>query len=223
MTSTSTGSSRIVVLGGTGYAGSLIVEEAAQRGHDVVAVSRTAPQSLPVGASHRAGDVRDAAFLADVLDGADVVIATSSPRGELAEPGVLRGAYAELARIAESNGVRLGVIGGAGSLHVSEGGPLLVDTPDFPDAFLTEARELGGVLEDLRGDTGELDWFFLSPAAGFGGYAPGERTGSYRVGGDVLVSDEKGESFISGADLAIAVADEIEEPAHRNARFTVAY
>jgi putative NADH-flavin reductase len=132
MTSTSTGSSRIVVLGGTGYAGSLIVEEAARRGHDVVAVSRTAPATLPAGASHRAGDLRDAAFLADVLDGADAVVATSSPRGELAEPGVLRAAYDQLARLAEDKGVRLGVIGGAGSLHVSEGGPLLVDTPEFP-------------------------------------------------------------------------------------------
>jgi putative NADH-flavin reductase len=223
MTSTSTGSSRIVVLGGTGYAGSLIVEEAARRGHDVVAVSRTAPATLPAGASHRAGDLRDAAFLADVLDGADAVVATSSPRGELAEPGVLRAAYDQLARLAEDKGVRLGVIGGAGSLHVSEGGPLLVDTPEFPAEFQTEARELGAVLEDLRAETGELDWFFLSPAAGFGGYAPGERTGSYRVGDDVLVSDEKGESFISGADLAIAVVDEIEQPAHRRARFTVAY
>ena len=46
---------RIVVLGGTGYAGTGIVTEAASRGHDVLSVSRTAPASLPEGAAHRAG------------------------------------------------------------------------------------------------------------------------------------------------------------------------
>jgi putative NADH-flavin reductase len=215
--------SRITVLGGTGYAGAHIVEEAASRRHEVVAASRKAPASLPQGVEHRAGDLRDTGFLREALEGADVVIATSSPRGDLAEPGVLRAAYRDLARIAQERGVRLGVVGGAGSLHASEGGPLLVDTPDFPEAFRDEARELNAVLEDLRADDGDLDWFFLSPAAGFGAFAPGERTGSYRTGGDVLVSDEKGESFISGADLAIAVVDEIETPAHRRERFTVAY
>jgi putative NADH-flavin reductase len=39
----------------------------------------------------------------------------------------------------------------------------------------------------------------------------------------VLLTDENGESHISGADLAIALVDEIETPAHRRTRFTVAY
>ena len=30
-------------------------------------------------------------------------------------------------------------------------------------------------------------------------------------------------SFIGGADFALALVDEIEQPAHRRARFTVAY
>jgi putative NADH-flavin reductase len=68
-----------------------------------------------------------------------------------------------------------------------------------------------------------LDWFFLSPAAVFGAYAPGEAVGTYRVGDDVLLADAEGNSAISGADLADAVVDEIERPAHRRARFTVAY
>lgn len=32
-----------------------------------------------------------------------------------------------------------------------------------------------------------------------------------------------GESFISGADYAVVFIDEIDKPAHRQARFTVAY
>lgn len=214
---------RIVILGGTGYAGGHLVQEAASRGHDVLAVSRTVPDSLPQGAEHLAGDLRDPALLETALDRADVLIATVSPRGELAEEGLLRGLYADLARSSGRKGVRLGVIGGAGSLQVAEGGPKLVDTSEFPDAFRQEASELDAVLEDLRAADEELDWFFVSPAAGFGAYAPGERTGSYRLGGDVLLADENGDSHLSGADLAIALIDEVENPVHRRARFTVAY
>lgn len=81
---------------------------------------------------------------------------------------------------------------------------------------------MASVLDDLRSSDDALDWFFVSPAAGFGGYAPGEPLGHYRIGGDVLLTDENGESFISAADLAAAVVDEIEQPRHRRMRFTVA-
>lgn len=214
---------RIIVLGGTGYAGGHIVAEAAGRGHDVIAVSRTAPASLPAGVTHRAVDLRETAQLGELVDGADVVIATVSPRGDLAEPGALRGVYTALREVAAEKRVRLGVIGGAGSLQVAEGGPKLVDTPAFPEAFAAEARELDAVLEDLRDEGEELDWFFVSPAAMFNGMNPGEATGTYRVGGDVLMADENGNSELSGADLGLAIVDEVERPAHRRARFAVAY
>lgn len=215
--------SRIIVLGGTGYTGAAIVAEAARRGHEVLAVSRTAPDSLPQGATHRSLDLQDREQLGAVLDGADVVIAASSPRGDLAAEGALRAIYASVAEESAARGVRVGVIGGAGSLRVSEDGPLLSQTPDFPEAFQLEAAELSAVLADLRQSPEQLDWFFVSPAAGFGSYAPGEAKGTYRVGGEVLLSDDDGESFISGADLALAVVDEIETPAHRRQRFGVAY
>lgn len=85
--------SRIVVLGGTGYAGGHIVQEAAARGHQVLAASRTAPASLPDSAEHRVLDLGGEDYadaLAALVEGADVVIATSSPRGDLAGQGVLR-------------------------------------------------------------------------------------------------------------------------------------
>lgn len=214
---------RIIVLGGTGYAGGHIVAEAAGRGHEVVAVSRTAPKSLPTGATHRAADLRDPALLGELVDGSDVVIATVSPRGDLSEPGALRGIYTALRGVAAQKGVRLGVIGGAGSLQVAEGGPKLIDTPEFPEPFTVEARELDAVLEDLRGEDEQLDWFLVSPAATFNATNPGEATGTYRVGDDVLLADEDGNSELSGADLGLAIVDEIEKPAHRRTRFTVAY
>lgn len=214
---------RIVVLGGTGYAGTGIVTEAASRGHDVLSVSRTAPASLPEGAAHRAGDLRDETLLQEVTKGADVVIAASAPRGDLAEPGTLRAAYAAAARIAGEQGARFGVVGGAGSTFVAEGGPRVQDTPDFPEAFKPEAKELTDVLADLREDTTGLDWFFVSPAGGFGAYAPGERTGTYRVSDDLLLVDEAGNSALSAEDLGVAIVDEVEKAAHHRARFHVAY
>jgi putative NADH-flavin reductase len=50
----------------------------------------------------------------------------------------------------------------------------------------------------------------------------GPRTGTYRTGKDDLLTDKDGNSFISFADYAIAMADEIETPRHHRERFAVA-
>src|SRR5690606_8031943 len=112
---------------------------------------------------------------------------------------------------------------GAGSLLQSEGGDLVMNAPGFPVASKAEAAEMAGVLDDLRSSPENLDWFYVSPAGGFGAFAAGEYRGEYRVGGDVLLVDETGESHISGADFGVAVVDEVEEPMHRRERITFAY
>ena len=214
---------RITILGGTGYAGAHLVQEAAKRGHAVAAYSRHAPVELVAGVEYRVGDVTDLAVVAAAVEDADIVISALSPRGELAGTGVLRGILAAVAERADSTGTRFGVVGGAGSLLVADGGPKLMDTEGFPEEFRAEANELGMGLDDLRAAPEPLDWFFVSPAADFGGFAPGEAIGTYRVGGDVLLTDEAGKSFVSAADFALAFLDEIDTPAHRRTRFTVAY
>jgi len=98
-----------------------------------------------------------------------------------------------------------------------------MDTDDFPAEFKAEATELAGVLDDLRASDAVLDWFFVSPAGGFEAWVPGEATSVYRIGDDVLLVDDDGQSMISGADFADAFVAEIEHPAHGRARFTVAY
>ncbi|MGL4285564.1 MAG: NAD(P)-dependent oxidoreductase [Phreatobacter sp.] len=65
-----------------------------------------------------------------------------------------------------------------------------------------------------------VDWTYLSqPALP----QPGTRTGRYRLGKDELLVDAAGHSAISMEDLAVALLDEAERPAHRRTRFTVAY
>ena len=64
---------------------------------------------------------------------------------------------------------------------------------------------------------------FLSPAGNLGNLQKGERTGKYRVGKDDMLFDEKGNSFISVEDYAVAMVDELEKSQHHFERFTVAY
>jgi putative NADH-flavin reductase len=195
---------KVTVIGGSGYAGSHIVEAAAVRGLEVTSVSRGESAQQIAGARYVRGSITEAADRARALDGADVVVVAVSPRGDMA--GRVRPAISELAAEAAAAGVRLGVNG-----------------PDFADEVKPEAAEMGGVLDDLRSAPEALDWFLVSPAATFGAWAAGEYRGEYRTGGDVLLTDAEGRSEISGADFGVAVVDEIEDPKHRRARFTVAY
>jgi len=212
--------SAIAVLGGTGYAGRHIVAEAAHRGHPVLSVARKAAAERVQGATYVEGTLLDVPALVRELEGVDVVVSAVAPRGDML--GLVRPNLRALAELLPDD-VRLGVIGGAGGSLVAPGGPRLVDTDAFGEDFKPEALEAIGVLEDLRDGSADRDWFYIHPAGGFGSWEPGERTGSYRDGGDVLVTDAEGRSFISGADFAVAVLDEIENPRHSRERFTVGY
>lgn len=210
---------RIAVIGGTGYAGSNIVAEAVSRGHSVISVARSIPTERVEGAVYLEGTILDVPTLLTQIGEADVVIQALAPRGDMA--GKVRPATAELFE-ALPDGVRLGVVGGAGGSLVEPGGAKLIDS-GFPEEFKAEAQEAIGVLEDLQADTSGKDWFFVHPAANFGAWNPGERTGEYRDGGPVLVTDEQGESNISGPDLGVAFVDEIENPQHHRENFAVGY
>ncbi|MFH8249406.1 NAD(P)-dependent oxidoreductase [Microbacterium sp. B2969] len=211
---------RIAVIGGTGYAGSRIVAEGVRRGHDVVAVSRSVPVERVPGATYVEGTIIDAPGLVAELQGADAVIVAVSPRGDMTDTAVP--AVLELARELSDTGTRLGVVGGAGGSLSAPDGPRLFDL-DFPEAFKAEAQTGIDILEGLRATPESLDWFFIHPAETFGAYNPGERTGDYRTGGEVVVRDSEGVSYISAEDLAVAFIDEIETPKHHRERFTVGY
>ena len=208
----------IAIIGGTGYAGGHIANEAASRGLTVTTVSRTAAASA-TGVTHVQGELGDIALVERLAEQHDVLVLAVHADGEPALLDVLP----SVAKAVASGGARLGVVGGAGSLYVADGGPLLVDTAEFPAEFKATALAHADVLDWLRADDSDLDWFYVSPPALFGSYAPGEATGLYRTGDDVLITDEAGNSEISGADYALAFVDEIVTPAHRRTRFTVAH
>ncbi|HEV7186633.1 MAG TPA: NAD(P)H-binding protein [Blastococcus sp.] len=212
---------RISVLGGTGYGGGAVVREAARRGHSVTSYSRRPPEQPVDGVTYVTGSLLDADLLAQSVRDAEVVFEALSPRGDM--QGRVEGIVDELIRLAGEGGLRLGVLGGASSVLVSEGGPRLFDTAETAPEVLPEVQTGLDVLETLRQAPDTLDWFYVSPAASFGAWVDAPETGAYRRSGDVLLSDENGVSQISGADLALAVVDEIEQPRYRRRRFHVAH
>jgi putative NADH-flavin reductase len=205
----------VALIGATGNAGSRILAELVRRSHSVTAIVRdvTRVPALP-GVEARSGDVSDESGLAALLRGHDAVI-SSVPFGG-SDPGKL------IAAVQRSGLRRYLVVGGAGSLEVALGkislGLKLIDTPNFPEAYRKEATAGCAFLDRLSTET-ELDWTFLSPSALL---VPGERTGAFRLGDDLLLSNEQG-SMISFEDYAVALVDELEKPAHSRKRFTVGY
>lgn len=201
---------KIALIGATGNAGSRILAELSRRGHAVTAIARH-PEKIPAlaGVTPLKADANDATGLAAALRGHDAVI--SSVHFTASDPR-------KLIEAVHAAGVgRYLVVGGAGSLEVAPG-VKLIETPEFPAIYKAEAAAGGVFLDLLRKET-RLDWTFLSPSALF---VPGERTGKFRLGGDRLLSNDKGSS-ISFEDYAVAMADEIEKPAHSRKRFTVGY
>ena len=202
---------KIAVIGASGNAGSRITAELVRRGHSVTAIVRN-PEKVAVqaGVTPVKGDVMDQAGLARLVTGHDAAI--SSVHFLASDPVKL------IAAAKDSKVGRYLVVGGAGSLEVAPG-VRLVTTPGFPAAYKAEAEAGAAFLDLLRAEK-ELNWTFLSPSALF---VPGERTGKFRLGTDQLLTDGDGKSTISFEDFAVALADEIERPAHIRQRFTVGY
>jgi uncharacterized protein len=158
----------------------------------------------------REGDATQPSTLAPLIAGDDAVVSPS--RFQTSDANALINA------VKRSGVKRLLVVGGAGSLEVAPG-KALVDSPGFPDAYKAEATAGVKFLGVLRKER-DLDWTFVSPSAEF---APGARTGKFRLGGDQMLVDAKGKSWISMEDFAIAFVDELEHPKHSRQRFTVGY
>lgn len=214
----------LTLIGATGFVGAPLRAELLARGHAVTVLARD-PAKLPAQDGLRvcAGDALNPADVAAAARGADAVVSAFNPGWEhpqLAET-FTAGSRAILAGTRAAGVARLLVVGGAGSLFVAPG-VQLVDTPGFldhvPPNVVPGARAARDLLTEMRA-IHDLDWVFLSPPAML---APGERSGRYRVGGDTLPMDGDVPAGISVADLAVAIADELERPAHHRQRFTVA-
>lgn len=213
---------KLAIIGASGFVGAPLLEEALQRGHTVTAIVRhpekitnTDPNLVVME-----GDAQDADTVAQLVAGHDAVL--SAYNAGWINPNLyddfLEGSKAIEKGTQQAGVKRLLVVGGAGSLEAAPG-VQLVDTPQFPAEWKAGATSARDYLNLLRQNT-TLDWTFLSPAIML---VPGERTGTFRIGTEQPVFNEKGESTISVADLAVAILNEIEQPQFIQKRFTAGY
>ncbi|MDX8046411.1 NAD(P)-dependent oxidoreductase [Gracilibacillus sp. S3-1-1] len=206
---------KIGIIGASGKSGKLITEEALSRGHEVTAIVRNPEKIVNKDVKVVKKDIFD--IKTEDIKAFDVVVnAFNSPEGQehlhVDSHRVLIDAF-------KGVDTRLIVVGGAGSLYVDEEKTThLYDTPDFPDFVYPLASNMGKALEELK-QTDNVNWTHLSPAAMFD--PEGKRTGSYKTGNETVINNNAGESYISYADYAISLVDEIENPQHVNERFTV--
>jgi len=207
---------KIGIIGATGKAGSIIVKEANDRGHEVTTIVRNAAKLSEKKTGVLEKDIFD--LQAEDIQQFDVVVnAFGAPAGQ--EHLHVDAGKALIEAFKAAPETRLIVVGGAGSLFVDEAKTVrVIDTPDFPKEYYATASNQGQNLDDLQKTSG-IKWTFISPAAFFN--PEGKRTGSYQKGKDNLIVNSNGDSYVSYADYAIAVLDEIENPQHINERFTL--
>jgi putative NADH-flavin reductase len=206
---------KIGIIGANGKAGSLILKEAIDRGHEVTAIVRDASKMTNQQVAVLEKDIFN--LTAEDVKVFDVVVnAFGAPQGQEhlhVESGK------KLIDILSGLKTRLIVVGGAGSLFVDEAKTLqLFNTPDFPELYHATAKNMGENLNDLQNTT-SVNWTYISPSAFFDPQGP--RTGSYKTETDRLLVNSEGKSYLSYADFSIALLDEIESPKHLNERFTV--
>ena len=205
---------KLAIIAASGKQGLALLNEAISRGLDVTAIVRDASkisQNVPVLAK----DVL--ALSRDDLAAFDVVINAFGAPSELSHLHVTVGQH--LMALLQGTATRLLVVGGAGSLFVNAEHSLrLIDTPEFPDVYKPIASNQGQNLQDLQAAS-DLNWAFLSPAAFFD--PAGKHTGRYTLGGDELLLNNEGNSYVSYADYATAMIDEATAPKHLNQRFSI--
>lgn len=211
---------KIALIGASGFIGSALLDEALARGHQVTALV-TRPERLlnRDGLVVKQSDALDTTALTEQLSGADVVLSAFSGHAqEDVYDYYVKGFDSILAATQSADVPRLLVVGGAATLEVAPG-QLLLNSAGFPDEYRATAEGAKTALERLRTQQTQ-QWTMLSPAAEI---FPGERTGQFRLSGDLLLSDAEGNSRISVQDYAVAMLDELETPNHTNQRFSVAY
>ena len=204
---------KVAIIGANGKSGSNLVQEALKQGHDVTAIVRNK--------EYKNGDVKivykDIFELSKAdLEGFDAVIsafAAWTPETF----GLHKKVAKHLADALSGTKTRLLVIGGAGTLYVDDKQTMVMDTPSFPAEYMGVAKATAESFFELKTKSDVL-WTYVSPAGDYD--ADGARTGKYILGGDNLILNSKNESYISYADLALAVIDELKNSAFVQKRFT---
>ncbi len=219
---------KITLIGATGYVGSAILNELANRNYEVTAIARNTDKinNKNENITKRNADIFNTEELTEILNGSDVVVSAYNPGW--ANPNIhndyMKGAESIQKAVEKSDANRLIVIGGAGTMKID--GNYIVDGPDFPKEIYPGASAVKKYFVENLSKNETLDWEFFSPAIEMNMFSEDKdrgRTGAYRYGNDTPVFDNEGRSRHSVEDLAVAIVDEIEKKQFVRKQFTAAY
>ncbi|HEX7305360.1 hypothetical protein [Lentzea sp.] len=118
--------------------------------------------------------------------------------------------YTEAARALVASGAGRIIVVGIYTLLETSPGVRVVDAPDFPAEHTPFCLGHAAGVEVLA--QSGADWLVMSPAGNFGGVAKG----AYRLGGPDPADE------LTYEDFALAVADEIDRPAHHHTQIGIA-
>lgn len=207
---------KIMIIGASGKQGKQLLLEAQKRGHEVTAVVRDRTKLSDANCKIIEKDLFELTY-DEVQDNEVIISAFGTWAPETG--GLHKKSTVFLADLLSGKSNRLLLVGGAGSLYTDDSHTQRVmDTPDFPESYYPTASNMALSLDAIK-ERDDVNWTYLSPSADFD--AEGERTGNYRLGDEVILTNSRGESYISYADYAIAMLDEAEQGKHIKKRFTV--
>ena len=204
---------KVAVIGANGRVGRLVVKEALSKGYEVTGIVKQGTiADIPVIHEDIMG------LTTEDLTVFDAVVNCFGVWDE-SQFDLYTITTKHLCDILSGTNVRLLIVGGAGSLYVDKAHTIqALETEGFPAEYKALATAASKALAYLR-TRNDVKWTYLSPAGFFD--AEGPRTGSYILGGEEAIVNSKGESYISYADYAIAMVDELENAKHIQQRFSV--
>lgn len=211
---------KIAIIGGTGYVGNQLVQEALKRGHEVVSIAKKNKLKIKDNKlTEKTFSIFNEDELNKAIKGTELIISAYHPGYFHVDPfNRFQDAYKIITNVAKKNKLKLIAIGSSVSLYEKDSGMPVYDG-FYNKAFLGMGMGMHKVLESFENDR-ELKWTMVLPSIEI---AATSDTRKYKVGEKYLFVDEYGESRVSLVDLADAVLNEVENPKYENKSFTVGY
>ncbi|WP_027123691.1 NAD(P)-dependent oxidoreductase [Mycoplasmoides pirum] len=204
----------IAIIGANGKIGKMLVNEAIKQKMDVTAISRKVNSSNANKWMDKDvfelnnNDLKEFDVIIDAL--AFWTPETFHLHSESIE---------HLSNLLADTKKRLIIVGGAGSLFISKSKNVkLMDSLEFPSEYIPVAKAMNDSFELLKTKK-DVWWTYVSPPLNFS--YDGLWTGSYKIGGDVMIKNHNNESYISYIDYAIAIIDEITKGNHLQEHISV--
>ncbi|MEG0473006.1 MAG: NAD(P)H-binding protein [Solibacillus sp.] len=205
---------KIAIIGAAGKAGTHLLNEAILRQLDVTAIIKNRANLSVEDVSIIEKDLFH--LMKDDLAPFDIIINAFAPLSGEEHLHISAGQH--LISLLKGTSKRLFVIGCSGCLFADGGKTTrIMEEEEYPQDLLDTSKAQLQNLQNLK--NASIQWTYIIPSAMFDSEGP--RTGHYMKGGDQVLVNSQFNSYISYADFAVALLDEIERNEHHNTCFTV--